>query len=74
MNIPPERWAWTPPHVERARGRLNAASQHMLAALKECVTEPGAACHRNPEWMERRLQAINEVAKAAITEATGRPA
>ena len=43
----------------------------LVAALKECITEdPGAACY-NTGRKTRRLQAISDIARAALARAKG---
>jgi hypothetical protein len=46
----------------------------LLAALQECITEEGATCFArrdtHPEYMDRRLNYISEIARAAIAKAT----
>lgn len=57
-----------------ANARLIAAAPELLAALTECITSEGAACFgdmkHHPEWMQRRLYAISDIARAAIAKAT----
>ncbi len=52
-----------------------AIMRALIEALRECITEPGAACFvrrdSNPEYMDRRLNYISETAKTAIKKATG---
>ena len=56
---------------ERANARLIAAAPALLEALRECVTDnPGAACY-NTGKKTRRLEAINDIVRAAIKAATG---
>lgn len=44
----------------------------LLAALRECVTEEGAAgLQEGLGRMKRRILAINDIARAAIAQATG---
>ena len=40
----------------------------LILALQECITDSGAACY-NTGKKTRRLEAINETAKAAIEKA-----
>ena len=58
-----------------ANARLIAAAPELLAALRECITSEGAACFgdmdNHPEWMQRRLYAISDIARAAIAKALG---
>ena len=60
----------------RANAALIAAAPAMLAALEECITDEGARCFSNappdPDLMRRRLNAINTIARAAISLATGK--
>ena len=44
------------------RGRI----RELVASLKECVTSPGAACFRGPDFAINRINYINEVALDAI--------
>lgn len=52
---------------------LIAAAPELLAALRECVTEPGAPSIRlnDFEVAERRLAYISEIARRAIAKAEG---
>jgi hypothetical protein len=58
------------------QARLVAAAPKLLAALRECITEPGAAClngltrHAEGLLLRRRIEAINELVTTAITQAT----
>lgn len=58
-----------------ANARLIAAAPDLLAALELCITSEGAACfsdmNSHPEYMQRRLYAISDLARAAIAKATG---
>jgi hypothetical protein len=56
-----------------ANARLIAAAPDLLAALRECITDDGAAAlaSDDPEMMRRRLAAINRVCRAAIAQAEG---
>ena len=56
-----------------ANAYLIAAAPDMLEALKECVTQEGACCFArdSKEYMKRRLNAITEMAEAAINKAKG---
>lgn len=51
--------------------------EELLDALRECVTEPGAHCtetnighYERIRRMKRRIDAINDIGRAAITKAT----
>lgn len=44
----------------------------LLAALRECVTDDGAACHRSSQGYRKRLDAISALARAAIARTTGK--
>lgn len=49
---------------------MAAENARLREALAECITEtPGAACY-NTGKKTRRLEAINEIARAAISKAT----
>ena len=50
--------------------RLIAAAPELLVALRECITEEGAAC-MNTGQKSRRLDAISRIARNAISKATG---
>lgn len=56
-----------------ANARLIAAAPELLEILEQCITEPGAACfaHDRKDYMIRRLNAISEMARAAIANAKG---
>ena len=58
-----------------ANARLIAAAPELLEALRECITSEGAACFgdmdNHPEWMQRRLYAISDIAHSAIAKAIG---
>jgi hypothetical protein len=60
---------------QAANARLIAAAPDLLAALELCITSEGAACfsdmNSHPEYMQRRLYAISDLARAAIAKATG---
>ena len=62
------------PDTPVANARLIAAAPDLLSALKECITEEGATCFvrskSNPEYMDRRLNYISEIARSAIAKAT----
>lgn len=53
--------------------RLIAAAPDLLAALRECITEDGAACLQTGSAVAlfRRLQTINDAARAALAKARG---
>jgi hypothetical protein len=55
--------------------KLERDRAELLEALKECITSEGAACfsdiQNHPEWMQRRLYKISDLARAAIAKATG---
>lgn len=61
---------------ECANARLIATAPELLEALRECITSEGAACFgdmdRHPEWMQRRLYTISDIARSAIAKAEGR--
>ena len=56
---------------------LISAAPDVLEALRECITDPGAVCFvrrdMHPEYMDRRLNYISDLARAAIAKATGSP-
>jgi len=59
-----------------ANAHLIAAAPRMYEALEAIITEDGAACFNAPlgkriAYMERRLEAINDIAHAAIAKAKG---
>lgn len=51
------------------------AAPDLLEALRECITDQGAVCFvrrdMHPEYMDRRLNYISDLARAAIAKATG---
>jgi hypothetical protein len=57
-----------------ANARLIAAAPELLAALQECITDEGATCFArrdtHPEYMDRRINYISDIARAAIAKAT----
>lgn len=56
----------------RAKELIDAANAtpDLLEALRECITEGGAAC-MNTGQKSRRLDAISRIARNAISKATG---
>lgn len=56
-----------------SNGALIAAAPELMEALRECITEDGACCFARDrkDFMVRRLNAITELAKAAILKAGG---
>lgn len=44
----------------------------LMTALESCITSEGAACfgdmRGHPEWMQRRLYAVSDIARAAIAK------
>ena len=54
---------------------IRACNAHddLVAALESCLTSEGAACFgdmkNHPEWMQRRLYAISDIARAALAKA-----
>jgi len=51
--------------------RLRAENAALVEALADCITDtPGAACY-NTGKKTRRLEAINETARAALAAARG---
>ncbi len=56
-----------------ANARLIAKSPILLAALNECITDAGSCAMSRHAVGDaiRRLEAINEIARAAINEAIG---
>lgn len=57
--------------TDKANAALIAAAPDLLAALEECITDdPGEACF-NTGRKTRRLQAISDIARAAIAKARG---
>lgn len=72
-------WAAWPSEEERdsleaeSTARLIAAAPDLLAALRECITEDGAACLQTGSAVAlfRRLQTINDAARAALAKARG---
>lgn len=59
--------------IEEARAAVVAAHRapDLLAALRECITEPGAHAERTHALALRRLRAISILASAAISAVTG---
>lgn len=55
------------------QGELLAAAPEMLEALRECITDPGsvALSRHAVEDAIRRLNYISDIARQAITKATG---
>lgn len=49
---------------------VNQSENVLIEALKQCITEDGAACYRtdDPRVVHRRFNAINDIAKAAIEQ------
>lgn len=56
---------------EVANAQLIAAAPALLEALRECITEPGAACWKKREYAEKRIRYIDQMARAAISQAEG---
>lgn len=54
-----------------ANARLIASAPALLEALRECITEPGAACWKKREYAEKRIRYIDQMARAAISQAEG---
>ena len=54
----------------KANMQLIATAPDLLKALKECITSDGAACYRLKKE-KCRLEAINQIAFAAIAKAEG---
>lgn len=56
-----------------ANARLIAAAPCLIEALRECITEDGAACLQTGSAVAlfRRLQTINDAARAALAKARG---
>jgi len=54
-----------------ANAQLIAAAPALLEALRECITEPGAACWKKREYAEKRIRYIDQMARAAISQAEG---
>ena len=55
-------------------GKITAQRDALLEALRECITEPGAfSRHGRPDSLscERRFNAINDLARAALALADG---
>jgi hypothetical protein len=53
-------------------GLLFAAAPELLAALEECITHEDACCHAaGAEYLVRRLEYINGIARQAIAKAKG---
>lgn len=50
---------------------LLASAPELLAALEECITRDGAVAWRNAEMAGKRLEAISNIARAAIAKAKG---
>lgn len=53
-----------------ANAALIAAAPDLLEALRECITDDGACC-MNTGQRDRRLKAIDAIARAAIARAEG---
>ena len=59
-------------NMDFGNAALIAAAPDMLEALKECVTQEGAFCFaRDSKEYIKRLNAITEIAEAAINKAKG---
>jgi hypothetical protein len=59
-------------HLPKANARLIAAAPDLLEALRLCITDQGALGYTRPkEYAQRRLDAITEIARAAIAKTTG---
>lgn len=71
----PGQWGECRTEEAKANARLIASAPDLMAALEGCITSEGAACFgdmkNHPEWMQRRLYAISDIARAAITKAKG---
>lgn len=68
------RYLWTP--QQKANARLIASAPELLEALRQCITEEGATClvHEGAKGLrfrKMRLDAISEIARAAIAKAEG---
>ena len=48
---------------------MHQTAPDLLAALRECITEEGAACWRSREYAEKRIRYIDQTARAAIAKA-----
>jgi hypothetical protein len=63
--------AWAYSEIEK----LKATNKKLMDALQECITTEGALCFgdmgAHPEWMQRRLYAITDIACAVLAEVTG---
>jgi len=58
----------------KANARIIAAAPSLVEALEACITDENAHCLQHqeaPGAMARRLRAINEIAKAALSCARG---
>jgi hypothetical protein len=49
--------------------RLTAINNDLADALEQCITSDGAACWKSKEYMERRINYITELARAALARA-----
>ena len=63
-------------HTPGPNARLLEAAPELLAALRECITDEYATCYTTlhvsrSTALRRRLDAINNIARAAIDKATG---
>jgi hypothetical protein len=60
-------------YEREANTDLIAAAPELLAALRDCITEPESAGMQNGLGrMKRRLEAVNTIARAAIAKAEGK--
>jgi hypothetical protein len=65
------RWIRQTREEKDANLNLIALAPVMLNALRECISEPGAACFSSPDYMRRRLNYISGIARDILNTATG---
>ncbi|EKD40900.1 MAG: hypothetical protein ACD_74C00133G0002 [uncultured bacterium] len=50
--------------------KVKGAESDLFVALLGCITVEGATCCDKPEYAQRRLNAINDIARTALAKAT----